>query len=114
MDDLAPLLSSARRVGSDYCWPADEALEVIDRLASLSLAILGVELWRFGADGPPEVLGWSDYRLDTDGPWTQVVADGARLAADAVLGHSGTLGLWVNITWMDSPNGGPEAVGFVP
>jgi hypothetical protein len=105
-DPINVLLSSARRVGEDFCWQAERALEVIDALSSLSRAVLGVELWRI----ENEVLGWSQYNVDTHRPWEQVVSDGARQAADAVLGYSGDRGLWINITWADPPVGDDDTL----
>lgn len=102
-DPVGVLLSSARRVGDDYCWPAGTALEAIDALSSLSRAVLGVELWRFQDDATPEVAGWSDYVIDTGQPWADVVAKGAREAIEAILGHVGDRDLWVNISWADPP-----------
>jgi len=107
-DPINLLLSSARRVGEDYCWPAEQSIEVIEALSSLSQAVLGVELWQIESDGPPEVVGWSQYILDTHRPWDEVVADGARQATDAALGHSGDHGLWMNITWMGQPDYGDQ------
>ena len=109
-DPISLLLSSARRVGEDYCWPAEQSLEVIEALSSLSQAVLGVELWQIESDGPPEVVGWSQYNLDTRRPWDEVVADGARQATDLALGQSGDRGLWINITWVGQQDyGGPSA-----
>ncbi len=97
------LLSSARRVGEDFCWPAERSLEVIEALSSLSRAILGVELWQIENDGHPKILGWSQYSINTRRPWDEVVSDGARQAMDAVLGHAGDRSLWINFTWEIHP-----------
>jgi len=102
-DPITALLSTARRVGDDFCWPAERSVDVIDALSSLSRAVLGVELWRLENDGHPEVVGWSQYNIDTHRPWDEVVAEGARRATDEVLGYSGDRGLWINITWVDPP-----------
>jgi hypothetical protein len=102
-DPINTLLSTARRVGDDFCWPAEQSIEVIDALLSLSRAVLGVELWRIENDEHPEVLGWSQYDIDTHRPWDEVVADAARRATDEILGYSGDRGLWINITWVDPP-----------
>ncbi|MFN8053527.1 MAG: hypothetical protein U0Q22_18965 [Acidimicrobiales bacterium] len=102
-DPINTLLSTARRVGDDFCWPAEQSAGVIDALSALSRAVLGVELWRIEDDEKPEVLGWSQYDIDTHRPWDEVVADGARRATDEVLGYSGDRGLWINITWVDPP-----------
>lgn len=103
-ESLKSLLSTARRVGDDFCWPAEQSVDVIDALSSLSRAVLGVELWRIENDGHPEVLGWSQYNIDTHRPWDVVVAEGARRATDEVLGYSGDRELWINITWADPPD----------
>ena len=105
-DPITTLLSSGRRVGDDFCWPAQESVEVIEALASLSRAVVGVELWRIEGDEGPEVLEWSQYNVDTHRRWDEVVADGARQATDEVLGYSGDRGLWINITWADPPADG--------
>lgn len=102
-DPITTLLSTARRVGDDFCWPAERSIEVIAALSSLSRAVLGVELWQIENDGHPEVLGWSQYEIDTRRSWDDVVAEGARRAADEVFGYSSDRGLWINITWIDPP-----------
>ncbi len=96
---LATLLESARRIDEEWCWPAAHSLSVIRAIESLGLAVLGVELWEIQADGPPLVKGWSQYDLPS-GPWSDVVQGAASAAAEEVLGYSGNLDFWVNISWL--------------
>lgn len=107
-DPIGILLSGSRMVGGDYCWPATKSLDVIHSLAELSRVILGVELWRFEESEAPEVVGWSDYRIDLSGSWGVCVEMAERLATDSVLGFSSDQDLWVNVTWEDPP-GGPNS-----
>ena len=95
---FSTLLECARRVDEEWCWPATDAISVIQAIELLGLAVLGVELWELRADGVPVVKGWSQYDLPS-GPWSDVVQGAARAAADEVLGYSENLDLWVNISW---------------
>jgi hypothetical protein len=97
---LQTLLRSARKVGSEYCWPATEAESVIRSLASTGQLILDVELWEF--DSPtaqPRVLGWSEYEGDSGMSVEDSVAIAADQAIEAIWGHTGDLNLWVSITF---------------
>ena len=97
-DDLP--LACAMKVGSEFCWPATQVLSALDAFALASVVLLGVELWKVGDDGAPEVLGWTEYNVDFTVPWSEVVRASHRLAVDAVLGFDGDLDLWVNVTWL--------------
>jgi hypothetical protein len=101
VDPLRVILTGVRTVGEEGCWPASRCVEVIRALASLDRAVLGVELWRFEGGDAPEVVGWSEYSVATAGPWPGVVAAAARAAEESVLGHTGDLGLWMNLTWIE-------------
>lgn len=96
---LSTLLESARRIDEEWCWPAVHSLSIIRAIESLGLAVLGVELWEMQVDGRPLVKGWSQYDLPS-GLWSDVVREAAIAAADEVLGYSGNLDVWVNISWL--------------
>lgn len=100
-DPLRIVLRSARQVGGEFCWPASEALRIVQAFERLDRVILGAELWQFH-DGAPEptVLGWTEYEVPK-GTWAERVAASSRLAAEELLGHSGNLDAWVNLTWED-------------
>ncbi|MGH2772797.1 MAG: hypothetical protein ACRDIU_06640 [Actinomycetota bacterium] len=102
-----PLLAAARQVGQDLCWPAKEGEAIIRELAKLGLAILGLELWMFDEDDGPRVVGWTDYELDLNAPWDQVVRDAADRAEREILEHVGNKGLWINIQWITREEASP-------
>ncbi len=99
-DPLLSLLSGARRVGGEYCWPSQHVLETIEAFDQLGLLLLGAELWRFeDLDEAPHVLGWVD--LDPGpGAWPERVDAAARKATKELLGYATDQGAWVNFTWM--------------
>lgn len=98
-ESLPHLLRSARRVGEEFCWPATEALSVVEALQRLGLVVLGAELWRFETeDSPPTVIGWTEHEIPP-GPSAARLAEATRLVTDILISHSGDLDLWVNLTW---------------
>ena len=97
-NSLDQLLSLARRVNNEWCWPAAAAEDAIVAIAALNLAVLGIEIWEFDDSDSVVVKGWSQYELPS-GEWSEVVRSSARLARDGVFEHSGNIGLWVNLTW---------------
>jgi hypothetical protein len=102
---LPQILRSARRIGEEFCWPATEALSVIEAFQRLGLVVLGAELWRFeGDDAAPTVVGWTDYEVPP-GPPAVRVAEATRLVTDILIAHSGDLDLWVNLTWEETNSG---------
>lgn len=100
-DPLSIVIRSARLVRGEFCWPLSEALQVVDAFERLDRVILGVELWQL-EDGLPEptVLGWTEYEVPA-GTWAERVAASSRLASEELLGHSGNLDVWFNLTWED-------------
>lgn len=102
------LIAKARRVNDDLCWPATEITDVIQQLARLDLAILGLELWIFEDDDKPRVTGWTDYKLELQGEWDQVVRDAAEQAEREILEHVGNQDLWINLQWITKEEVSPE------
>lgn len=99
---LPRLLRSARRVGEEFCWPAAEALSVVEAFQRLGLLVLGAELWRFESeDSQPTVLGWTEHEVPP-GPPAVRLAEATRLVRDMLISHSGDLDLWVNLTWEET------------
>lgn len=98
VDPLAVILRSVRVVGADFCWPANEILEVLQAFEQLDRVVLGAELWSFEDRTGPTVVGWTQYDV-SDGRWSERVADASRKAADDLLGHAGDRSVWVNLTW---------------
>jgi hypothetical protein len=95
----APERAAARRVADDLGWPAGIVQNVIEQLADMQLAVLGLEAWEFPAGGGPQVRGVTDYRVDVRKSWPDVVADARRqaLASLAELPRAS----WINVTWAD-------------
>lgn len=97
-DPLQLLLTSARRVGDEFCWPAHRILEVIDAFELLGLVVLGAELWQFDRDDQPTVVGWTEYQVP-EGARAHRAAAARRLAHEDLLGHAGNMRYWINLTW---------------
>jgi hypothetical protein len=96
----APERAAARRVADDLSWPAGIVQNVIEQLADMELAVLGLEAWEFPAGGGgPQVRGVTDYRVDIRKSWRDVVAD-ARRQALASLAELPDVS-WINVTWAD-------------
>lgn len=103
------VLAEARRVGSEYCWALPRAADVVGALGELEQAVLGFELWAFDDGLKPRVVGFSEYRLELDRPWTEVVDESVRLALAGLSGQ-GDPSIWANLTWMSER----EAVRYRP
>lgn len=87
-------------LGAEPAWSADHALEAIEHLAELDLAVVGVELWR-NDDGAPHWLASSDYNHDGVAEWTQRVRKCARDAAGFVRRFRTEPDALFNLTWVD-------------
>lgn len=106
---LARLGATARmipwRVGEELAWPREVIDEVIDQLAALGLAILGLEAWdRSTTASGPLVKGVTGYRVDGVGAWRQIV-ERSRQQAHHALG-SLAASSYVNVTWASAEDMG--------
>jgi len=65
--------------------------------------VLGIEAWDLSEDAEgPRVLGWSEYKVDLDGPWDEIVRASGCLAL-AELEKAKSLGdIYVNVTWLSA------------
>jgi hypothetical protein len=98
---------AARRVAEDLCWPAGVARNVIERLAELQVAVLGLEAWEFPAGGGgPQVRGVTDYRVEVKQRWPDLVAQ-ARAQALASLDKLPAAS-WINVTWAGQEQGAKD------
>lgn len=78
------LLQNAFLAGSEAAWARDDALAVVDRLAEMSIAIYGVEIWIPTVQGPyiPSPLF---YQFTTEEPPENETWEGfVRRSAEAV------------------------------
>jgi hypothetical protein len=74
------------------------ARNVIEQLADVQVAVLGLEAWEFPAGGGgPQVRGVTDYRVEVKQSWPVVVAQarGQALASLDKLPDAS----WINVTW---------------
>jgi hypothetical protein len=76
------LLAGARRIGSEYCWPASQAADVARALGELGQAVLGFEWWDFDMGPMPRIVDVSDFTTQLNDPWDHVVALGVRSAIE--------------------------------
>ena len=100
------ILEDARRVGTEYCWALSRAADVTTALGELRQAVLGFEFWAFDDELTPRVVGVSEYRLEFDRPWTEVVDDSVRLAVAGLKTRDEST-LWANITWISEREAAP-------
>lgn len=92
------LRAKAVILSGEAAWPTELARDVIDFLANNDFAPVGVELWEREGNCP-RVLGWSDYKIDYSGDWTQYVKSNAR-EARRVLESATSENQLFNVTWL--------------
>jgi hypothetical protein len=103
------LLLRARKVGSELAWSADEVVGVVRALASLRLAVLGLELWEFDDEAEPRVTGWTTYEVDVTAPWRDVVRASAQRAENDLAGHAADPNLWIHVQWISEQDARSES-----
>ena len=104
------VLTGARPVGNEFCWPRAAAFDVIGALGQLDQAVLGFELWSLGTDDRPRVVAWSGYQANLDKPWAQVIED-CVAAAISELRDRADDDLWVNLTWISKRESAEQQPG---
>ena len=82
------LKESAYSVGTEYAWPRDMALEVIDALTRNRLLVLGIEIWlptKEGARLPsPYIYSWDSEEKKISEPWNHLVVRNNKLLKEHV------------------------------
>ena len=91
------LIARATPIGTELAWLPQDAVDVINYLCDHDLAVLGIEIWIPGKDGP-QVWGWSDYKIDFSN-WQRFVEDSCARALSEMKKLLPNNAI-VNMTWV--------------
>ncbi len=103
----AVLLAKARVLAGETAWRANDAVDVIDHLASKGVAVVGVELWRED-EGAPRWIASSDYELKAGTSASDYVTQSKNAAVAFVQRFSERPDALFNLTWETDPATGSD------